>query len=180
MYSHLATNLIDKSQYDNAKASLKVIQKSTDEMVDKLGDLVWSVNPKQDSLELLLDRTFQFATQMCAAKNIEFVFNAPNNISKVSIAQEHRHHLYLIIKEAINNAVKYSGATLLQLIVKENNYLLEITINDNGKGCDTATVKRGNGLNNMQKRANELGAAFSIQSKAGEGFFISLKVKITQ
>ena len=68
---------------------------------------------------------------------------------------------------------------MLTLTVKENKRLLEFSIIDNGKGFDIDTIKRGNGLNNMQKRADELGAEFSLQSKAGKGCIISLKVKIT-
>ena len=180
MYSHLTKNQMANGEYDHAKASLKIIQKSADEMVDKLGDLVWSVNPKQDSLDLLFERLEQFAIQMCAAKNIKFLLIIPKNIAEIVIGQEHRHHLYLIVKEAINNAVKYSEATLLQLIVNETNHLLNISIIDNGKGCVTPTLRRGNGLNNIQKRADELGADFSIKSKAEEGCNISLKLQIPQ
>jgi signal transduction histidine kinase len=68
----------------------------------------------------------------------------------------------------------------LELTVKESNQLLEITISDNGKGFDVENIKRGNGLANMQKRADEVNADFNIQSKPGEGALITLKVKITQ
>jgi signal transduction histidine kinase len=178
MYSHLANDLLEKGEYGNAKKSLHIIQNSTDEMVEKLGDLVWSANPKQDSLQLLFERLQQYGFDMCKAKNIQFKSNTL--IRNFDLPAENRYQLYLFIKEAINNAVKYSDAGLLQLTVKEISQHLELTISDDGKGFDADSVKRGNGLNNMQKRVDELGADFNIQSKPGAGCLISLKVKITQ
>ncbi|MFZ1306572.1 MAG: ATP-binding protein [Ferruginibacter sp.] len=178
MYSHLANDLMEKGEYGNAKKSLHIIQNSTNEMVEKLSDLVWSANPKQDSLQLLFERLQQYGYDMCNSKNM--VFTSAITIGDFYLSAENRYQLYLFIKEAINNAVKYSDAGLLQLNVKESNRLLEITISDDGKGFDIDTTKRGNGLDNMQKRADELGGDFNIQSKPGAGCLISLKVKITQ
>ena len=180
MYSYLINNQLENREYDKVKTSLHIIQQSANEMADKLNDLVWSVNPKQDSLPLVLERLHQYGLDMCSAKNIQFKMDIPAIGFAIDLSTEHRYQLFLFIKEAINNAVKYSEATLLQLIVKENNQLLEIAICDTGKGFDAADVKRGNGLNNMQKRADELNAEFEIQSKAGEGCVILLKVRITQ
>lgn len=178
IYSHLANDLLEKGEYNNAKKSLHIIQNSTDEMVEKLADLVWSSNPEQDSLQLLFERLEQYGFDMCKAKNIHFKANI--FIGDIGLPSENRYQVYLFAKEAINNAVKYSEAGLLELTVKENYNLLEITISDNGKGFDTENIKRGNGLVNMQKRAEELGADFNFQSKPGTGCLISLKLKITQ
>jgi signal transduction histidine kinase len=104
----------------------------------------------------------------------------PEIFSEQSLPVESRRNIYLFCKEAINNAVKYSEADLLELTIKQTNHLLEIAISDNGKGFNAESVKRGNGIDNMQKRADELGAVFTVQSRPGEGSFISLQVKITQ
>ncbi len=84
-----------------------------------------------------------------------------------------------LTKEAINNAVKYSHATRLELSVHQLDHVIEFTIIDNGKGFDMATVKKGNGLINMHKRADEAGAILSVQSVPGKGTVISLQCKIT-
>lgn len=147
-------------------------------MVEKLSDLVWSANPKQDSLKLLLDRVEQYGFDMCKAKDIHFKTNA--YISNFNIPAENCYSLYLFAKEAINNAVKYSEGDLIELTLKQNEKLLEITISDNGKGFDVESVKRGNGLDNRQKRAEELGADFIIQSKPHKGSSVSFGLKITQ
>lgn len=178
MYSNIANEALQKGDNIEVKKSLSIIHQSTNQMVEKLGDLVWSTNSKQDSLQLVFERLEQYGFDLCSAKNIRFKTNIL--ISRFNLPAENRYQLYLFCKEAINNAVKYSDAGLLELTVKESNQLLEITISDNGKGFDVESVKRGNGLDNMQKRANELGADFSMQSKPGDGCLISIKVKITQ
>jgi signal transduction histidine kinase len=81
--------------------------------------------------------------------------------------------------ESLNNAVKYSNGTLLELSIKETNGILEFSVSDNGKGFDAVMVRRGNGLENMQKRANEIGAKLTVQSKQDEGSLVSMQVKIT-
>jgi signal transduction histidine kinase len=117
---------------------------------------------------------------MVAIKNMKLQTLVPEQFTAQSLPVESRRNIYLFCKEAINNAVKYSEATLLQLDVKESHNLFEITIVDNGKGFDVEKIKRGNGLDNMQKRADELNADYSVQSKSGEGCSTTLKVKITQ
>jgi signal transduction histidine kinase len=64
-------------------------------------------------------------------------------------------------------------------MIKEKNGILEFSIGDNGKGFDTLTVKRGNGLDNMQRRADEMGAKLFLESKKDEGARLSLQMKIT-
>jgi signal transduction histidine kinase len=180
MYSHLTDKQMSNSEFDNAKASLQVIQKSTDEMVDKLGDLVWSVNPKQDSLALLFERLDHFGSQMCAAKSIAFTCKIPTNITEMNIPHEHRHQVYLMLKEAINNAVKYSAATAIKFEASLANAVLTIVVADNGKGFDADNILKGNGLDGMQKRAEEMGAEYLLQASPKKGTSVSVRLKIPQ
>ena len=177
MYSYMASTQLQQGNHTNVQATLQTIQQSASEVVNKMGDVVWSVKTGQDSLQLLFERLGQYGFDMCKAKNIDFKTSIL--ISHFNIPAENRYQLYLFCKEAINNAVKYSDAGLLELTAKEEGNLLEVNIADNGKGFDSETVKRGNGLNNMLQRANELGADFKLLSKRGGGCLISLKVKIT-
>jgi signal transduction histidine kinase len=179
MYSYMTSDLLQSGEYEKAKRSLHVIQKSANEMALNLDDLVWSINPRQDSFETLIERMEQYATEICAAKGISFkaCYNGigPDKI----LSMEARHHIYLFLKEAINNAVKYSQATTLSLVVKEENGELIFSVIDDGKGFDRETVKNGNGLANMHKRAGEIGAIVAFQSQKNEGTSVSLKCKIT-
>ena len=178
MYSHMTDGLLQSNEYGKAKDAVAVIQKSATEIVDKLGDLVWAINPGNHSFATMLEKLHHYGEEMCKAKNISFKTNMVTG--HFNLPSENFYQLYLFCKEAINNAVKYSEAGLLALTVKETDGQLEISISDDGKGFDVQTIKRGNGLNNMQKRATELGGDFNMQSKLGSGCLISLKLKITQ
>jgi signal transduction histidine kinase len=179
MYTHMASDLLDKNEQAKAKKSLLIIQKSADDIVERLGDLVWSVKPKTGGLYLFFERLQEYAMQMCLARNIRLTLSIPAEIKGRLIPPEQLHHLYLVVKEAINNAVKYSNATLLEVSVKEEDGLLTFSVIDNGSGFDPLLVRHGNGLENMQKRANEIGARLSVQSKKGEGALIAMQLKIT-
>ena len=180
MYSHLTKEQMKHAQTAEVEKSLNIMQHSAGEMVNKLNDIVWLINPGQDTLQKLIQRLEDYAGEMAAIKNMQVKITVPEQFSSYSLPVESRRNIYLFCKEAINNAVKYSGGSMLELTVKESNQLLEIGISDNGKGFDVENVKRGNGLDNMQKRATELGAAFNLQSTPGQGCSITLQVKITQ
>ena len=179
MYIFMANDLLKSGEYEKAKQSLGIIQKSANDMACNLSDLVWAINPKQDSFEILLDRLKEYGTEICVPKNIAFTnFYAPA-VFKNILSIEMRHQIYLFVKEAINNAVKYSGASSIEMTIKEMDGKLEFSIRDNGKGFDPVLVRKGNGLENMQKRADEIGAKLLLQSKENEGASVSLQCKIT-
>jgi len=179
MYGYLTSDLLQSGEYEKARQSLAVIQKSAKEMTLNLGDLVWSINPKQDSFETLIERLDQYGTEICAAKNISFKVCYNGDPLKNELSMEARHHIFLFCKEAINNAVKHSQGSLLEIIMSAADGKLEVSVIDNGKGFDAMMVKRGNGLENMQKRADEIGAKLMLTSKKGEGALLTLQCNIT-
>ncbi len=179
MYSYMASTQLLNGEHENLKTTLQTIQQSASEVVNKLGDLVWSVKPGKDTIEVLIEKIEQYARDMCRAKNIDFTASI-TVLTNTSLTQEKRYHLFLCMKEAINNAVKYSEADLLELTVKEYNQLLEITIRDNGKGFDVENVKRGNGLDNMQQRVDELGAEYLLKSEPGKGTCVCMWLKMPE
>jgi signal transduction histidine kinase len=179
MYSHLTKEQMRTGQTTEIEKSLNVMQQSSAQMVDKLSDIVWLINPQQDSLQKLVTRLEEYATDMAAIKNMQVKVAVPENINEKILPVESRRNIYLFCKEAINNAVKYSGGNLLELTIKESGGNLEFAVRDNGKGFDAVLVRRGNGLENMQKRADEIGAKLVLQSKEKEGASVSLQYKIT-
>jgi signal transduction histidine kinase len=121
----------------------------------------------------------EYAVEMALVKNMKVHVNVPESLAEFQLPVESRHNIYLLTKEAINNAVKYSHATRLELSVHQFDHVIKFTIIDNGNGFDMTTVKKGNGLINMGKRADEAGAILSVQSAPGEGTVILLQCKIT-
>jgi ligand-binding sensor domain-containing protein/signal transduction histidine kinase len=179
LYSHLAQNQVVTQNAGEAKNSLDIIQQSANDMVNRLNDIVWSINPEHNSLKNLIQKLEEYAREMAIAKNIKVQVNAAECLAQIQLPVETCHNIYLFGKEAINNAIKYSHASLLQLSAYQDEDIIELTIKDNGQGFDTATVRKGNGLINMQKRADDIAAMLSLQSALLQGTFISLKYKIT-
>jgi signal transduction histidine kinase len=87
---------------------------------------------------------------------------------------EQKKNLYLIFKEAINNAIKYSGTNALNVMIKLNQKNLVMHIKDYGKGFNENIVLKGNGLENMQIRAKELKGDLLVKSQSGQGTELNL------
>lgn len=139
------------------------------ELSAAMSDVVWSVNPQHDSMNALQRRLRTFAHEVCEAKGIELKVEVAEAIAALKLHPEIRRNLLLIAKEALHNAVKYSGTTSISVkfALEHNNILMDIV--DVGKGFEIAPAKNGNGLANMRLRAEKLGGKFEIVSEFGKG-----------
>jgi len=104
----------------------------------------------------------------------------PADLASKHIPLEARRNIYLFCKEAINNAVKYSNGRLLILQVKSTGHQMVFSVTDDGNGFDASIVRQGNGLVNMQKRAQDIGAVFHLDTKVNQGTRMELQYKIIQ
>ncbi|MBX3240764.1 MAG: hypothetical protein KIT80_23270 [Chitinophagaceae bacterium] len=147
----------------------KIRQYATSTM-ESMSDIVWSVNPGNDNLESVMTRVCEFAAEVCEPLHIQMEISREKGLDSVLLNANKRRHVLLLCKEIINNAVKYSGCTLLQVNSKvANSNVIQITISDNGSGFNPETVKKGNGLNNLKTRAAALGGNLTLNSAAGKG-----------
>lgn len=178
MYSHLAKEQIKNNQPGTIENSLNIIQSNSGEMVNKLNDIVWLINPDHDSLQKVMQRLEDYAIQIAAVKNIRVRSNFNGYFSESILSAQTRRNIYLLFKEAINNAVKYSNATQLELTIKKENTSIIIAVADNGDGFSPDAVKLGNGLNNMKLRAKEMQTDCVITSVNGEGTTITIIIKL--
>jgi signal transduction histidine kinase len=89
-----------------------------------------------------------------------------------------RKNIYMLMKEAVNNAVKYSGGAHLFLSIHRNLEGILVEIRDDGKGFDHTRSYEGNGLKNMHSRATDLGAELTIDSSPGGGTLVRLQYHI--
>ncbi len=168
--------------YDTAKETggtavepmIKRIDEASEKILYSLDDIVWSVNPANDRMELLAARMTEFAAEMLEAKDIKLDLCIDPEINNIKLTLAKRHDFFLIYKEAINNLAKYSGADEAHISLKREKNKMVLIVTDNGQGFDLRTVERGNGLNNMQKRADKIKAQLSISSVPGNGTAIKL------
>lgn len=139
-------------------------------VIEKTSDMVWMFQPENDTAAKMLERLQQYTQSLTAAAGISLEFQLHQAFTLTITELGYRRNIYLICKEAVNNAVKHSGCTKLCLCF-ENNI---ISITDNGNGFDYADQLPGNGLTNIQNRAKESGINLSVQSEPGNGTVITL------
>ena len=162
--------LAKKDEAGIVAEQLQKIKQYTASTMDSMSDIVWSVNPGNDNLESVMTRVHEFAAEVCEPLNILLEINMGNALDRISLDANKRKHVLLICKEIINNAVKYSACSLLQIkseMAEDNR--IRITITDNGTGFDPDTVKKGNGLTNMKARATTLSGNLILNSIKGRG-----------
>ncbi len=162
----------------------KISATSTD-MISELSDTVWAINPGNDNMEKILQRMESFARPLMTARNIKFIFNYSDDITGINLDMEKRKNFYLIFKEIINNAIKYSGSTEVVATIALWEHQLLLTVKDNGVGfnkqkelSDQSGSLSGNGLRNMLYRAKEMKATLDIDTATGLGTTISLRCPI--
>ncbi len=154
------------------------IKESSVTLMEKMDDIIWSINPKNDSLENLLLRIKRFASNLFEARNIDYNITIQEHISQLKFSMEDRQHIYLILKESINNLVKYSQATMATIDVTFDQCVFEIHVRDNGIGFEMSDNFDGNGILSTKNRAALMDADLAILTKPGSGTEIVLKVKI--
>jgi len=181
VYSEVAKIQGEKAGQQNMHELLEKISTTSNEMVTEMNDIVWAINPRNDSMGKIIQRMESFAKPLAAARNIQFDLQYDDAVVSQTLTMDKRKNFYLIFKEAVNNAIKYSGAKLIhaKITVQGNALLLKVT--DDGVGfnpelemnSDKSSLS-GNGLHNMQKRAKEMDGSLNIQSRLNEGTIIAL------
>jgi two-component system, NarL family, sensor histidine kinase UhpB len=162
---------------EKERAILQKMSNNAKETMEKMSDIVWMIKPGENDATGLADRIQRFLYEIGESKNIECNFSS-KNIESVELSMADRKNIYLIFKEAVNNAAKYSGTNIIEVSLEHLEKLLILTIKDFGKGFDIEHIRRGNGLENMQNRAKELSGELSINTSINSGTKIDLKIKI--
>jgi signal transduction histidine kinase len=147
-------------------------------LIDALNDIVWAVDPKNDSFDVLLLRIKNHAARVLEAKGINYEIEIPEELSALNLPLGFRRRLFLIFKEAVNNVLRHAQPTRVVLRMERAGRQLVMTVSDNGVGFDPDTVARGNGLRNMEERAASLGGSLSVASSRAAGTAITLRAPI--
>ena len=166
-----------KQKSPQSVAILEKIGTSSRNMIDSLNDMVWAINPKNDNFENIIKRMKTFASEILAARDINFNFDFDKNLLQSKLKMDTRRNFYLIFKEAVNNIAKYSGAMNAYVLLHHCEDNLKMIIRDDGNGFDLNKITLGNGLNNMAQRAEEMKAKFNLETFPGKGTKVELEFK---
>jgi signal transduction histidine kinase len=145
------------------KEMLHKVTSYSKETMDKMSDIVWMIKQDTEDGKDLQERMQRFLYEMCSSKGIIHHFEG-ELLQSLKLSTEQKKAIYLIFKEAVNNALKYASAEHIQVTISKQQNLVEMKISDDGKGFVAASGNQGNGLMNMQNRARELGGNTEIIS----------------
>ena len=172
---------VARQQVANSSAlerPLEIIAGSSRELIDSMSDIVWAINPQRDHLADLVHRMRRFAADTLTARNVEFKMELPDIAEDLKLEGNLRREVFLIFKEALNNAVRHSGCTRADIALRVEKDKLRLQLRDNGKGFDLSRVGDGHGLTSMSSRASGIGARFGITSTPAEGSTVDLEVPL--
>jgi signal transduction histidine kinase/ligand-binding sensor domain-containing protein len=145
---------------------------------EAMREIVWSINPRIDTLGESLPRMLRYASELLEAKDIELKAQMTIEAEQVKMNMQERRDLYLVFKETLNNLVKHSLATEATIDFHIHHKQLVMSVSDNGKGFDKDLLAVSNGLKNMQERAQAHHWQLLIHSVPGSGTTILLKAHI--
>lgn len=158
--------------------NLRLMARVSREAVDAMSDIVWAIDPHRDQLQDLIRRMRRFASETLPSRNIELDFRAPDRPPGVKLGADFRRESFLVFKESVNNVLKHSGASRVEIALRLDNHTLVLRVSDNGKGFAPEGQPEGNGLRNMRRRSAALGGRCEIVSGGGSGTTVCLRVPL--
>jgi ligand-binding sensor domain-containing protein/signal transduction histidine kinase len=175
---------------EELQSQITSISDASREVLHSLDEIVWAVNPQNDTLEHVASYIGQYAEEYFQLTGIECELDIPTQLPPYPLSSQMRHHVFLATHEALTNILKHSGATCARVSMVSSDSAFEINIWDNGKGfvvpanesleSSPANSAAGDGLNNMCQRLTDIGGRCRIESKTMEGtnikFIIPLKI----
>lgn len=178
IYSEVAKNRTGKKE--NPDEVLTKIGTTSRDLIDKMSDIVWSLNPNNEGFEQLQSRMTAFAAMILTPRDIVYEFIRDDEIKKIQLTPEQRKNTFLIFKEAIYNIAKYAESKKVNIVLNAEKNIFKMLIQDDGRGFDMQTISayNGNGIKNMEARAADIYAAISIFSAINEGTAIKLSFNL--
>ncbi|MES2629797.1 MAG: triple tyrosine motif-containing protein [Bacteroidota bacterium] len=170
----LSADLMQLDNAENTNRQRAKILNLSREAIGKLSDVVWSVNSGNDNVGSLRDRVQETLENLLSSTTIEYSLTIDGISDDTQLSAEKRQHIYLVCKEAINNAIKHSNGNRLDITMSNRSDGFRLLVQDNGNAFKD-TRKTGHGLNSIRNRAGRLGGIAVIE-QTGSGFKIEVKL----
>jgi signal transduction histidine kinase len=165
---------------ETTRLQLREISEKSRQMVSSLDEIVWAVNPANDSVPSLAVYLRHVAEEFFRTTEVRCRLDVDQSLPAVALTSEVRHNLYLIVREALNNIAKHAQATEAWLRIHWKDRALHINIEDNGCGFNVATAaSQRNGLSNMRHRLEKIGGHFECDSRPGSGTICRIVLAFT-
>uniref|UniRef100_A0A7V2ZJL8 Histidine kinase domain-containing protein n=1 Tax=Ignavibacterium album TaxID=591197 RepID=A0A7V2ZJL8_9BACT len=170
-----------KFKDEKMKEKLERIENTARELVDKMSDIVWMINPGNDTFNDALLKMKDYALNILESKNIDIAFDLDEVEKNFVLPMELRRNLLLIFKELITNAAKYSNASLVRIglkVINDDSHKIVLVVEDDGIGFDLNLTLNGNGINNIRQRTKNIGGTCKIVSAKGQGTKATVEIPI--
>ena len=169
---------------------IRDIAQTSRDLLQTMDEIVWVVNPRNDTLENLVTYLSHYALEYFQNTSVECDLRLPQEIPLYPLSSEVRHHLFLTFEEALNNVLKHSGATRVQVAMSVTAAEFEVQVVDNGHGfvlppgAETASRpagrRGGNGLKNMHQRLADIGGECLVTSRPTAGTTVAVRLHLKQ
>ncbi|MCW1921198.1 histidine kinase [Luteolibacter arcticus] len=173
LLSELADSDLD-AEPELARGHINEIFTTAKEVTRSLDEIVWAVNPAQDTLERFAAFLGTFVQNYARTAGLNGRLDIPGDLPDLSLTSAIRHHLYLATKEALHNIVKHAGATEIRLRLIPGAKELKLVIEDNGRGLADSDRGEGDGLDNLRKRLDQIGGTCTHRSAPGQGTTVEM------
>jgi signal transduction histidine kinase len=161
----LMSEILKTKMKSQSIPELEKISSSANELLGKMNTIIWTMKSSNDTVESLVAYIRAHAIEYFDSTPIDCTVKLPALIPQADISGEKRRNIFLSVKESLNNAMKHSQATHLQIDISTKDNSLIIRVSDNGVGINTEQLRRfGNGLSNMRRRMESIGGSFLIES----------------
>ena len=174
----MVTELVDRETVETnpTKPHVRNIFRTIREITQAMDEIVWTINPKNDTLDNLADYIFRYAQEYFQDTGVSCRLDVPAQLPDQPMSTEERHNLFMAVKEALNNVLKHAAATEVRIGLAVADGRMRITIADNGRGFVVGKVRsQGNGLENMNQRLARIGGRLVLTSQPGGGTRIEME-----
>jgi ligand-binding sensor domain-containing protein/two-component sensor histidine kinase len=165
---------------DKSKPHVENIARTTREVIQAMDEIVWTINPKNDTLDNLANYIFQYAQEYFQNTGVRCRMDLPPQLPNCALSTEERHNLFMAVKEALNNVLKHARATEVRISLALEGDTLKIVVADDGCGfVMNGSQNGGDGLNNMKERLAHIGGRLELQSKQNSGTRVEMEVSVS-
>lgn len=183
MQSDLVKQDLSREINPNTIRRIESVCSSAIGLTRSVDEIVWAVNPENDTLDHFVNYLSQTAEEFLDAAGIRIRFRIPTELPPVSLSGKMRHNLFLVVREALNNIVKHTKSDLVTLEIQYKEKALTITVIDNGSGFVPSELTPSpsgahRGLTNIKQRMEEIGGSHKILSEQGVGTRVEVNLPL--
>jgi hypothetical protein len=180
---NIYSSVAEKAMNDNPQLARQIIgqmKQNSRQVMENMSDIIWAINGSKADNESLSGRIKNYGHELLSQKNILCHYYIDPSAEKKLVQTETRKNIVLFVKEAMNNIAKYSNATNAEVLIKNEDKDVVISISDNGQGFDPRSIQKGNGLKNMKLRIEAMGGTVDIESGPGKGTKVTGRLPIAR